>query len=73
MAQVYTSCTAVVLPTDRDRAYRVIFLGPLVHILVCLDVVRPNSLAFKNEIKLKLKQAKSEEIDNLRDVLTLSV
>ncbi|PBK77543.1 hypothetical protein ARMSODRAFT_949477 [Armillaria solidipes] len=70
-AQIYSSCTKEVSRLgDNPGLYLRFFLGPLPHILVCLETVRADSLSHKKKTKDSLKGCSPDEIDALDDLLT---
>ncbi len=70
-AQIYSSCTKEVSRLgDNPGLYLRLFLGPLPHILVCLETVRADSLNHKKKTKDGLKGCSPDEIDALDDLLT---
>ncbi len=70
-AQLYTSCIGAVSRLgDNPGLYLRLFLGPLPHILVCLETVRADTLSHKNETKVRLKKCSPNEYDTLDDLLT---
>ncbi|KAK0478174.1 hypothetical protein IW261DRAFT_1482258 [Armillaria novae-zelandiae] len=73
-AQIYSSCTKEVSRLgDSPRLYLRLFLGPLPHILVCLETVRADSLSHKRNTKDRLKGCNPDEIDALDDLLTQTI
>ncbi|KAG7450840.1 uncharacterized protein BT62DRAFT_1001654 [Guyanagaster necrorhizus] len=74
-AQIYASCTeAVSRLGDNPGLYLYLFLGPLPHILVCLETIRIDTLNHKTKTKKRLNNKELEhgpdEIANLDDLLT---
>ncbi|SJL05199.1 uncharacterized protein ARMOST_08565 [Armillaria ostoyae] len=70
-AQIYTSCIGAVSHFgDNPGLYLRLFLGPLPHILVCLETVRADTLGHKNETKARLKKCSPNEYGTLDDLLT---
>ncbi|KAK0207963.1 hypothetical protein DFS33DRAFT_1379513 [Desarmillaria ectypa] len=70
-AQIYASCTKEVTRLgDNPGLYLCLFLGPLPHMLVCLETVRVDSLNHKKKTKERLKGCSPDEIDALDDLLT---
>ncbi|KIY72673.1 hypothetical protein CYLTODRAFT_343644, partial [Cylindrobasidium torrendii FP15055 ss-10] len=55
--------------TMTDRSYRILALGPLVHVLVCLDVIKTDAPLRRNEARKALDGANSEEMDQMDEVL----
>lgn len=53
-----------------DRAYRFRYLGPLPHLLLCLDVVLSTAQKQKKQIKKDLREAKHEKLEALDKQLT---
>ncbi|KAJ7836348.1 hypothetical protein B0H14DRAFT_2794293 [Mycena olivaceomarginata] len=53
-----------------DRAYRIRYLGPLPHLLLCLDVVLSTAQKQKKQIKKDLREAKHEKLEALDKQLT---
>ncbi|KAL0950587.1 hypothetical protein HGRIS_007379 [Hohenbuehelia grisea] len=54
----------------RNRYYKRYFLGPLPHILLCLDDMHAHVLGLKEKTKKRLTEAKHEELDDLGPRLT---
>lgn len=52
------------------REYRLRFLGPLPHLLVCLDVVHTHAQKQKKHVKKDLREAKHEKLEALDKQLT---
>ncbi|KAK0444887.1 uncharacterized protein EV420DRAFT_1648583 [Desarmillaria tabescens] len=52
------------------RLYLRLFLGPLPHILVCLETVRIDTLSQKKKTKDRLKECSHSEYNALDDLLT---
>ncbi|KIY72669.1 hypothetical protein CYLTODRAFT_388217 [Cylindrobasidium torrendii FP15055 ss-10] len=48
-----------------NMPYRVMLLGPVVHILVCLDVVRKDATNLKSKTKALLKTVSGQDMDKL--------
>ncbi|KAG7450801.1 uncharacterized protein BT62DRAFT_928080 [Guyanagaster necrorhizus] len=70
-AQLYASCTKEVSRLgDTPGLYLRLFLGPLPHILVCLEIVRVDSLNHKKRTKERLKGCNPDEMDALDTLLT---
>ncbi|KAK0443136.1 uncharacterized protein EV420DRAFT_1649415 [Desarmillaria tabescens] len=72
-AQIYASCTKEVSRLgDNPGLYLRLFLGPLPHILVCLEIIRIDTLSQKKKMKNGLKghEASPDEIATLDDLLT---
>ncbi|KAK0444957.1 uncharacterized protein EV420DRAFT_1721599 [Desarmillaria tabescens] len=70
-AQIYASCAKEVTRLgDNSGLYLRLFLGPLPHILVCLETVRIDSLNYKKKTKERLKECSPDEMDALDDLLT---
>ncbi|KAK0506408.1 hypothetical protein EDD18DRAFT_1455735 [Armillaria luteobubalina] len=70
-AQIYSSCTKEVSRLGNNPGlYLRLFLGPLPHILVCLETVRADSLNHKKNTKDRLKGCSPDEISALDDLLT---
>lgn len=65
--QIYAACLNV---PAWDPSYRYMLRGPLVHVLVCLDFAKTDSLGHKNRTKEQLKSAQSAEMEQLDDLLT---
>lgn len=53
-----------------NRAYRLRFLGPLPHLLLCLDTVHTAAQKQKKQIKKDLREAKHEKLEALDKQLT---
>ncbi|KAF9033219.1 hypothetical protein BDZ89DRAFT_983953 [Hymenopellis radicata] len=68
--QIFEACTKVVVP---DMQYRKMLLGPLVHLLLCLDFARVDSLRHKTTTKDKLRGCLSEEYEKLDVMLTQTI
>ncbi|KAK0506583.1 hypothetical protein EDD18DRAFT_36674 [Armillaria luteobubalina] len=70
-AQIYASCTKEVSRLgDNPGLYLRLFLGPLPHILVCLETVRIDTISQKKKTKDRLKGCSHNEINALDDLLT---
>ncbi|KAK0207928.1 hypothetical protein DFS33DRAFT_393620 [Desarmillaria ectypa] len=70
-AQIYASCTEEVSRLgDNPGLYPRLFLGPLPHILVCLQTVCIDTLNHKTKTKDRLKKCKPNEYNALGDLLT---
>lgn len=71
-AQVYASCTEEVSRLgDNPGIYLRLFLGPLPHILVCLEIVRVDTISHKMKAKDRLRMSRSsDEYNTLDDLLT---
>ncbi|SJL05217.1 uncharacterized protein ARMOST_08583 [Armillaria ostoyae] len=70
-AQIYASCTKEVSRLgDNPGLYLRLFLGPLPHILVCLETVRVDALSQKKKTKDRLKDCSHNEYDAVDDLLT---
>ncbi|KAG5646926.1 hypothetical protein DXG03_002002 [Asterophora parasitica] len=50
--------------------YRVLLLGPLPHVLLCLDIAQAAALAHKKTAKKHLRSASHEKLENLQKRLT---
>ncbi|KAK0440419.1 uncharacterized protein EV420DRAFT_1650550 [Desarmillaria tabescens] len=74
-AQIYASCTKEVSRLgDNPGLYLRLFLGPLPHILVCLETVRVDTLSRKTKTKKRLNNDRDkcspDDIATLDDALT---
>ncbi len=71
-AQIHAACTKEVSQLgDNPGIYLRLFLGPLPHILVCLETVRIDTLSQKKKTKDRLKQPCTPiEYGGLGDMLT---
>ncbi|PBK60033.1 hypothetical protein ARMSODRAFT_966416 [Armillaria solidipes] len=71
-AEIYTSCIKEVSRLgDNPGLYLRLFLGPLPHILVCLETVRMDTYNHNMKTKDRLQQpCNSDEYDKLGDLLT---
>ncbi|PBK60035.1 hypothetical protein ARMSODRAFT_898604 [Armillaria solidipes] len=70
-AQIYAACTKEVSQLgDNPGLYLRLFLGPLPHILVCLETVHIDILSQKKKTKDRLKKCSPNEYDTLDDLLT---
>ncbi|KAK0444909.1 uncharacterized protein EV420DRAFT_1721414 [Desarmillaria tabescens] len=71
-AQIYASCTEEVSRLgDKPGLYLRLFLGPLPHILVCLEIVCIDTHKHKTKTKSRLsKKCTSDEYGALGDLLT---
>ncbi|PBL01521.1 hypothetical protein ARMGADRAFT_984178 [Armillaria gallica] len=70
-AQIYASCTKEVSRLgDNPGLYLRLFLGPLPHILVCLETVRIDALNQKKKTKDRLKDCSHNEYNAVDDLLT---
>jgi hypothetical protein len=47
------------------RCYRLLFLGPIPHLFVCLDAVLAHMRSSKNKLKKRLRVAQHEELEEL--------
>jgi hypothetical protein len=56
-----------------NRYYRLLFQGPLVHALLCLEVVQKFSLSLKEKAKKRSLTAKYQELEEVGRQRTLSV
>jgi hypothetical protein len=52
------------------RHYRHLFLGPLPHILFCLNVVETRTHELKRKAKERLKKERHQELEQLGEQLT---
>lgn len=69
-AEIYASCTKEVSRLgDNPGRYLYLFLGPLPHILVCLETVRIDTLSQRKKTQDKLKACSHNEYDALDDQL----
>lgn len=50
--------------------YRLLFLGPLPHILICVDILRSKVLTYKTKMRKQLAKKKHEELDEVDKKLT---
>ncbi|KAJ6577097.1 hypothetical protein B0H10DRAFT_1963249 [Mycena sp. CBHHK59/15] len=70
-ADFFVSClkesVAIEWPTQE---YRLRYLGPLPHLLLCLDIVYTNAQKQKKHIKKDLREAKHEKLEELDKRLT---
>ena len=65
-AAIYDVCYAETQKMDwPNRTYRLLFLGPLVHALLCLDVVHADVASLKKGIKKRLHAAAYQELEEL--------
>ncbi|KAK0456954.1 hypothetical protein EV421DRAFT_1755739, partial [Armillaria borealis] len=70
-ARMHASCTKEVSQLgDNPGLYLRLFLGPLPHVLVCLETVRIDTLSERKRTKKRLKKCSPNEIDALDDLLT---
>ncbi|PBK59143.1 hypothetical protein ARMSODRAFT_1027641 [Armillaria solidipes] len=70
-AQIYSSCTKEVSRLgDNPGLYLRLFLGPLPHILVCLETVRIDALSQRKKTKDRLKDCSHNEYNAVDDLLT---
>ncbi|KIY72674.1 hypothetical protein CYLTODRAFT_449643 [Cylindrobasidium torrendii FP15055 ss-10] len=65
--QIFTSYRNIDMA---DRSYRMLALGPLVHVIVCLDIVKTEVPLRKKEVKKLAAEASSEEMDMMEEMLT---
>ncbi|KAK0232764.1 hypothetical protein IW262DRAFT_1259156 [Armillaria fumosa] len=69
-ARIYASCTKEVSQLgDNPGRYLRLFLGPLPHVLVCLETVRIDTLSERKRTKKRLKKCSPNEADALNDWL----
>ncbi|SJL03091.1 uncharacterized protein ARMOST_06437 [Armillaria ostoyae] len=69
-AEIYASCTKEVSWLgDNPGRYLYLFLGPLPHILVCLETVRIDTLSQRKKTQDKLQACSHNEYDVLDDQL----
>ncbi|KAG7450843.1 uncharacterized protein BT62DRAFT_1001658 [Guyanagaster necrorhizus] len=69
-AQIYASCTKEVPRLgDNPGLYLRFFLGPLPHILACLEIVRIDSLNQKQKTKKRFLDCSLDELDALDGLL----
>ncbi|KAK0506463.1 hypothetical protein EDD18DRAFT_32642 [Armillaria luteobubalina] len=71
-AEIYASCIKEVSRLgDNPRLYLRLFLGPLPHILVCLEMVRMDTYNHRTKTEDKMQQpCNSDELNTLGDLLT---
>ncbi|KAK0232752.1 hypothetical protein IW262DRAFT_1259998, partial [Armillaria fumosa] len=70
-AQIYASCTKEVSRLGENPGlYLRLFLGPLPHILVCLETVRIDAFSQRKKTKDRLKDCSHNEFDAVDDLLT---
>ncbi|EPQ61193.1 hypothetical protein GLOTRDRAFT_135727 [Gloeophyllum trabeum ATCC 11539] len=55
---------------ETNRRYRHLYLGPLVHILVCLELVHSFASISKEKAKKKWKEAQHEDLEDAGELLT---
>ncbi|KAK0475067.1 hypothetical protein IW261DRAFT_1495269 [Armillaria novae-zelandiae] len=69
-ARIYASCTKEVSQLgDNPGRYLRLFLGPLPHVLVCLETVRIDTLSERKRAKKRLKKCSPHETHALNDWL----
>ncbi|KAK0198014.1 hypothetical protein F5146DRAFT_1130958 [Armillaria mellea] len=70
-AQIYASCVKESTQLGNNPGlYLRMFLGPLPHILFCLETARIDTLSHKNKTKDRLKGCSPDEYDILDNLLT---
>ncbi len=68
--RIHASCTKEVSQLgDNPGLYLRLFLGPLPHVLVCLETVRIDTLSERKRTKKRLKKCSPNEIAALDDLL----
>ncbi|KAJ6573822.1 hypothetical protein DFH09DRAFT_1361892 [Mycena vulgaris] len=71
LAEFFTECRGQSVTMDRPhRLYRVYFLGPLPHLLLCLDIVHTHAQKEAKQIKKDLKTAEHQALETLDQKLT---
>ncbi|KAK0506460.1 hypothetical protein EDD18DRAFT_1455776 [Armillaria luteobubalina] len=69
-ARIYASCTKEVSQLgDKPGRYLRLFLGPLPHVLICLETIRLDTLSERQRTKKRLKKCSPNETDVLNDWL----
>ncbi|KAJ7671947.1 hypothetical protein B0H17DRAFT_1208872 [Mycena rosella] len=71
-AGFFSACSAEAAGAGAEwgRAYRLRFLGPLPHLLLCLDVVQAHAQRQKKSVKKDLREATHEKLEALDKQLT---
>jgi len=71
-SRFFAACleAAQVITWSKESLYRLLFLGPLPHILLCLDLAVAGSLAEKSMAKKELPSATHEMLDDVSSRLT---
>jgi len=63
---IYETCCAEALKMDWPRrCYRLLFLGPLVHALLCLEVIHADVSSQKKDVKKRMVVARYQELADL--------
>jgi len=57
---------------EMSRLYRLLFLGPLPHLLRCLDVARNDALSYKRTTKTRFSNADPKDYDAIDEEITHS-
>ncbi len=61
--KLFTKCLEIVSKAEMRTKYRVLFLGPLPHILVCLEKVKQSAQSAKKRASKRLKTAEHAQLE----------
>ncbi|KAF7367490.1 UvrD-like helicase ATP-binding domain-containing protein [Mycena sanguinolenta] len=71
LLELFAECRVQALAMDRaHRLYRVYFLGPLPHLLLCLDIAHTRAQKKTKEIQSELRSAEHKALETLDEQLT---